>query len=101
MNRLEYLVVAAVAAVCFPAAATRAVAQIGVSIGPAPVCPYGYFDYPPCACASHGYDGPEWIVGGVFIGARPWFRGPAHFPGHVNNPFDLQPRRRLQRQLGS
>ena len=30
-------------------------AQIGVSIGVAPVCPYGYFDYAPYDCAPYGY----------------------------------------------
>ena len=61
---------------------------IGVNIGPAPVCPYGYFADPPYTCAPYGYYGPEWFVGGVFIGAGPWFHGPAHFFGHVDNRFD-------------
>jgi len=29
--------------------------SIGVNIGPPPVCPYGYFDYPPYDCAPYGY----------------------------------------------
>lgn len=69
---------------CAPAAP----AQIAVSIGVAPVCPYGYFDYAPYYCAPYGYYGPDWFIGGVFIGAGPWFHGPAHFSGHVDNRYD-------------
>ena len=46
------------------------------NIGVAPVCPYGYFDYAPYDCAPYGYYGPDWFVGGIFIGAGPWFHGP-------------------------
>jgi len=69
---------------CAPAAR----AQVAVSIGVAPVCPYGYFDYAPYDCAPYGYYGPDWFVGGVFIGAGPWFHGPAHFAGHVDYRYD-------------
>src|SRR5712691_6902144 len=41
--------------------------------GPAPVCAYGYYDYYPYSCAPYGYYGPDWFVGGVFIGAGPWY----------------------------
>jgi len=61
---------------------------IGVNIGPAPICPYGYFDYAPYDCAPYGYYGPDWFVGGVFLGAGPWFHGPKGFYGHVDNRFD-------------
>ena len=50
-------------------------AQVAVDIGVAPVCPYGYY-------------GPDWFVGGIFIGAGPWFHGPHGFYGHVDNRFD-------------
>lgn len=63
-------------------------AQISVNIGVAPVCPYGYFDYAPYNCAPYGYYGPDWFVGGVFIGAGPWFHGPHGFYGHVDNRYD-------------
>ena len=64
-------------------------AQIAIGIGgPAPVCPYGYFDYAPYSCAPYGYYGPDWFSGGVFIGAGPWFHGPHGFYGHVDNRFD-------------
>ncbi len=92
MNRLKYLAFAALAAVSLSAAALSPspVAQVSVSIGVAPDCPYGYYDYAPYACAPYGYYGPEWFTGGVFIGAGPWFHGPANFHGHVNNHFDAQ-----------
>jgi hypothetical protein len=61
---------------------------VGVNVGPAPGCPYGYFDYPPYDCAPYGYYGPDWFVGGIFIGAGPWFHGPRGFYGHVDNRFD-------------
>lgn len=90
MKILKYAVLAAAAGLCFSTMATRAAAQITISIGPAPVCPYGYYDYAPYACAPYGYYGPEWFVGGVFIGAGPWFHGPANFHGKVNNRYDPQ-----------
>jgi hypothetical protein len=68
--------------------ASAASAQISVSVGIAPVCPYGYFSYAPYGCAPYGYYGPDWFVGGVFVGAGPWFHGPEHFSGHVDNRFD-------------
>lgn len=88
MDRFKYLVLAAAAGMCFTLAAPKAHAQVTVNIGPAPVCPYGYFDYAPYACAPYGYYGPEWFSGGVFIGVGPWFHGPANFNGHVNNHYD-------------
>jgi hypothetical protein len=63
-------------------------AQVTINIGPAPVCPYGYFDYAPYDCAPYGYYGPDWFTGGVFIGAGPWFHGPRGFYGHVDNRWD-------------
>lgn len=71
-----------------PAAQSPAQVSIGVNIGPAPVCPYGYFDYPPYRCAPYGYYGPDWYEGGIFIGAGPWFHGHDHFYGHVDNRYD-------------
>ena len=84
---------AAIAAIGFSAAAPQAKAEVslGVDLGPAPVCPYGYYDYVPYACAPYGYYGPEWFTGGIFIGAGPWFHGHDGFRGYVNHHFD--PRR--------
>jgi hypothetical protein len=61
---------------------------LGLQFGPAPMCSYGYYDYAPYDCAPYGYYGPEWFRGGAFIGAGPWFHGPRHFHGHVDNHFD-------------
>jgi len=80
----------AVAGGCFAAIAPKAEAQVSVNIGVAPECPYGYYDVAPYSCAPSGYYGPEWFNGGVFIGAGPWFHGPANFRGHVDNHFDPQ-----------
>lgn len=73
------------------AAQAQVYVDAGVNIGPAPVCPYGYYDYAPYPCAPYGYYGPEWFLGGVFIGAGPWFHGPRDFRGHIDPRFD--PRR--------
>jgi hypothetical protein len=67
---------------------SAAPAQISVSIGVEPVCPYGYFDYAPYDCAPYGYYGPDFFIGGLFIGAGPWFHGPHGFAGHVDNRYD-------------
>lgn len=87
MHRFTFVLLAAVAAIGFTVAAPQAQAQVAVDVGVAPDCPYGYYDVPPYACAPAGYYGPEWFVGGVFIGAGPWFHGSADFRGHVNNHF--------------
>jgi hypothetical protein len=90
MLNLKSLAISTVAAVFLLSAGSLAPAQIsvGIGVGAAPVCPYGYFDYAPYDCAPYGYYGPDWFVGGVFLGAGPWFHGPAHFYGHVDNRYD-------------
>ena len=90
MRSFKILALAAVAAVCLTATTPKTQAQIGISIGVAPECPYGYHDYAPYNCAPYGYYGPEWFNGGVFVGAGPWFHGPENFRGHVNNHYDVQ-----------
>ena len=87
MKQLRVLVFAVIAAMCFTVIVPKSHAQVAVEVGPAPVCPYGYYDVPPYNCAPYGYYGPEWFTGGVFIGVGPWFHGPADFHGHVNNRF--------------
>jgi hypothetical protein len=87
MSMLKRVTWTAVAGVCLVAIAPNLQAQVSVNIGVAPACPYGYYDVPPYACAPYGYYGPEWFTGGVFIGAGPWFHGPAEFRGHVDNHF--------------
>ncbi len=89
MRYFKFLAVFAVAAALLVAMpASPAQIAVGVNIGPAPICPYGYFDYPPYDCAPYGYYGPDWFIGGLFIGAGPWFHGPHGFYGHVDNRYD-------------
>jgi hypothetical protein len=87
MKSFKYLALAAVAGFCFTMTVpnTKAQVSVGVDIGAAPACPYGYYDAAPYACAPYGYYGPEWFTGGAFIGAGSWFHGPENFQGHVNN----------------
>src|SRR5579863_3120734 len=87
MRTLRFLAFSALAAAML-SGFSGAPAQVSVNIGVAPVCPYGYFDYAPYDCAPYGYYGPDWFVGGVFLGAGPWFHGPRGFYGHVDNRYD-------------
>jgi hypothetical protein len=89
MSKLKSLTIFAAAAVLLTAGSVApAQISVGVGIGAAPVCPYGYFDYAPYDCAPYGYYGPDWFAGGLFIGAGPWFHGPHGFYGHVDNRYD-------------
>jgi hypothetical protein len=79
---MRYLRILALLGICLGSAsfahAQRVVVGVGVGpayVGPAPVCAYGYYGYYPYACAPYGYYGPDYFVGGVFIGAGPWFHG--------------------------
>jgi len=80
MRYLKYL--ALVAVLMVPFAYSQAQVSVGIGVGPgyipagAPVCAYGYYGYYPYACAPYGYYSPDWFVGGVFVGAGPWFHGP-------------------------
>jgi uncharacterized membrane protein YgcG len=87
MKKLKSLsLAAAVAVIGFTAAAPEAQAQIAPL---EPMCPYGYYDYAPYACAPYGYYGPEWFTGGIFLGAGPWFHGHEDFRGAVDHRFDV------------
>jgi len=88
MRSLKLLALPVLVAGAMWMATQVAPAQVSINIGPAPVCPYGYYDYPPYQCAPYGYYGPEWFSGGVFIGAGPWFHGHHDFYGHVDNRYD-------------
>lgn len=90
MHRLKLFSILTLAAGIFAAAGSHARAQVAVEIGPAPVCPYGYYEVPPYNCAPDGYYGPEWFSGGVFIGAGPWYHGHDHFYGHVDHHYDFR-----------
>lgn len=85
MHKLVLVILAATAMATIPSA--QAQVGVGVQIGAPPVCPYGYYDVPPYDCAPYGYYGPEWFTNGLFVGAGPWFHGPEHFYGHVDNHF--------------
>jgi hypothetical protein len=87
MRGFTLVLVTAAAGLCFSVVTPKAQAQVGVEIGVAPDCPYGYYDAAPYGCAPAGYYGPEWFNDGVFIGAGPWFHGPTEFRGHVDNHF--------------
>ena len=96
MRFLKYIALLAVlGVVLMPAAKSHAQVSVGVGVGapayPAspdpyyaaapPVCPYGYYGYAPYGCAPYGYYGPNWFVGGLFIGAGPWYR-PGYYYNH-------------------
>ena len=51
--------------------ATPSPAQITVTFGAEPVCPYGYYDYAPYNCSPDGYYGSEWFNNGVVHRRRP------------------------------
>jgi len=92
MKNLMLLSVLGISLMATPSAqAAPVVVGIGIGVapvyvGPAPVCPYGYYPYYPYACAPFGYYGPEWFSGGVFIGAGPWFHGFVGRPGVYGRP---------------
>jgi hypothetical protein len=62
------------------------VGSVGVAVGPEPVCAYGYYPSYPYGCAPAGYWGPNYFVGGIFVGAGPWFRGWGHPWGYYARP---------------
>jgi hypothetical protein len=90
MKTFRHLVFVTLAAGLFSSSGARAAAQVSVSIGEPPACPYGYYEVPPYDCAPDGFYGPEWFTGGVFIGAGPWFHGPEGFYGHVDHHLDFR-----------
>jgi hypothetical protein len=87
MRGIRILLFATIIGLGLTATNAKAAPQVGIAVGVAPDCPYGYYDVPPYACAPYGYYGPEWFTGGVFIGAGPWYHGPEHFWGHVDNHY--------------
>ena len=87
MRYLRYLLI--LGALIVPFSIAQAQIGVGVGVDPgygygydpgygygyAPACAYGYYSYYPYSCAPYGYYGPSWFVGGIFIGAGPWYRG--------------------------
>jgi hypothetical protein len=80
------------AVLAFVPNAAHAQVAVGIGIGPVvgypapvyvggpPACSWGYYGYYPYACAPYGYYGPDWFVGGLFIGAGPWYGGWYGYP---------------------
>ena len=60
-------------------------AQVSINIGVAPECPYGYFSYPPIRLRALRLLRARLVCWRGVLGAGPWFHGPAHFSGHVDN----------------
>jgi hypothetical protein len=88
MRYLRYLALLGI--LMLPAVYSQAQVAVGVRVGPAyvgaaPACAYGYYPSYPYACAPYGYYGPQWFVGGVFIGAGPWYHG-FYGPGYGYRP---------------
>ena len=78
MRYLKYAALLGILLFAGSGSARAAQVRIGVGIGPVyagpePVCAYGYYPYYPYACAPYGYWGPSYFVGGLFIGAGPWY----------------------------
>jgi hypothetical protein len=90
MKKLKYFGFIWITVGFLVATAHNAGAQVAISIGAPPVCPYGYYEGTPYGCAPDGYYGPEWFSGGVFIGAGPWYHGADHFYGHVDHRLDYR-----------
>jgi hypothetical protein len=89
MSRIKYFLVLAPALLLLGCGPMHTEVGVGMAYGgPPPICAYGYYDYAPYNCAPYGYYGPEWFNDGAFIGAGPWFHGPARFRGSVDNHFD-------------
>ena len=75
MRFLKYLCLTAAAGCLFLVSAPRSHAQIAVTIGAAPVCPYGYYDYAPEAYYSPYYPYYEdYYARDDYLLARPAFR---------------------------
>ena len=71
MRGVKSFVIAAallVSAVLIP----KADAQVSITFGAPPSCPYGYYNYAPYACAPPGYYGPGYFYNGIFLGVGPW-----------------------------
>jgi hypothetical protein len=90
MRYLRYLALLSI--FLLPATLSHAQVSVGIGVGVPyatpyvaygpPACAYGYYPYAPYACAPYGYYGPSWFVGGVFIGAGPWYRAGYGYRGY-------------------
>jgi hypothetical protein len=88
MRTIKYsLLTAAAAGFFLLIPATPSHAQVTVTFGAEPNCPYGYAPY---NCSPDGYYGPAWFNNGAFVGTGHWFHGSSDFHGEVNNTYDPQ-----------
>jgi len=71
MRGLKSFVIAA-ALLVSAALIPNANAQVSITFGTPPPCPYGYYNYAPYACAPQGYYGPGYFYNGTFLGVGPW-----------------------------
>lgn len=74
LRRGVYALLCAAVLIPLLASVPKANAQVSfsVQIGTPPVCPYGYYDYPPYPCAPPGFYGPGYFYNGIFLGVGPW-----------------------------
>jgi hypothetical protein len=78
MRYLRYLALLGIFMLTASYSQAQVSVRIGVGpsyghVGAAPVCAYGYYSYYPYECAPYGFYGPDYFVGGVFVGAGPWY----------------------------
>ena len=74
LRRGTFALLCAALAVPLFAFAPKADAQVSfsVQIGAPPVCPYGYYEFPPYSCAPPNFYGPGYFYNGIFLGVGPW-----------------------------
>ncbi len=88
MRGLRFLVLAAVAAFCFTVTAPRAAAQIAVSVGIEPGCPYGYYDAAPYGRALlRATTVQNGLTEAYSSALARGFMAREDFRGHVNNRY--------------
>jgi hypothetical protein len=57
MHRMKLFTLVATAVFAAIAAVPTTQAQITISVGAVPICPYGYYDYAPYNCSPYGHVG--------------------------------------------
>jgi hypothetical protein len=90
MRYLKYFALLAVLSLPLAYSQAQVGVRVGIGVEPGyagpPVCPYGYYSYYPYACTPYGYYGPQWFMGGVFIGAGPWYHSYWGHGGYWGRP---------------
>ena len=90
MKRLTYLAFVAIAGMLFLATPQKSQAQVsfGIQIGPEPACPMGTSTTRHISALLMATMVRNGLGEEFFLGAGPWFHGPDHFHGHVDEHFD-------------